>query len=253
MAGKLSIRELARRSETPLPTIRHYLRLGVLPDASASDGGFDRTHVRALRLVRAIRAERRMPLGDIAAILPDLLRLDPRAARSPRTWDEVARARLDPARLPKVRITRAAVRAFARYGYAAVSMEQVAREAGAAKGSLYRHFRSKDALFVEAAHAVARDAVEALRRAIAAGARTRADLVRALAEGIGERGSILLDLASAATRQRSRRERAARSVLAWLAREVDAALPPHTRGSGREIVGSALAWLIASLAEPPAG
>ena len=41
----------------------------------------------------------------------------------------------------------AAVRAFARHGFAATSMRQIANEAGLSVGSIYRHHANKEALF----------------------------------------------------------------------------------------------------------
>lgn len=43
----------------------------------------------------------------------------------------------------------AAVRVFARYGFAAANMRQVATEAGLSVGSIYRHYSSKEQLFYE--------------------------------------------------------------------------------------------------------
>ena len=45
------------------------------------------------------------------------------------------------------RILDAAGRVFARKGYKAVSLDEVARDAGMTKGAIYWHFRSKDDLF----------------------------------------------------------------------------------------------------------
>ncbi len=49
----------------------------------------------------------------------------------------------------KERITEAAARLFVRNGYYQTSMDDVAREAGIAKGSLYYHFKNKSQLFCE--------------------------------------------------------------------------------------------------------
>jgi AcrR family transcriptional regulator len=48
------------------------------------------------------------------------------------------------------RILEAATRLFAERGYAAARAEDVARAAGIAKGSVFQHFGSKEALFLEA-------------------------------------------------------------------------------------------------------
>jgi AcrR family transcriptional regulator len=56
------------------------------------------------------------------------------------------RERLQPA-ARRVLLMAAAVRTFARFGFAGTRMDDVAEEAGVAKGLLYRHFPSKEALF----------------------------------------------------------------------------------------------------------
>ncbi|MGW5877501.1 TetR/AcrR family transcriptional regulator [Nocardiopsis terrae] len=45
------------------------------------------------------------------------------------------------------RVRSAAVRLFARHGYAAVNMRRIATEAGISTGSIYRHFATKEELF----------------------------------------------------------------------------------------------------------
>lgn len=57
-----------------------------------------------------------------------------------------ARRRLDPAER-RVLLMDAAARTFSRLGYRGARMEDVAEEAGVAKGLLYQHFPSKEALF----------------------------------------------------------------------------------------------------------
>ncbi len=76
-----------------------------------------------------------------------------------------------------------AARAFARGGYDATNMDQIARECGLAKGHIYHYFRSKEEIFTEIrtdavnrlierlaaiAPAAAKDPELALRRAISA-------------------------------------------------------------------------------------
>jgi AcrR family transcriptional regulator len=61
----------------------------------------------------------------------------------------MARVRRSPVELRET-IIKAAEEAFAREGYGAVSLKQVAQDAGVAESVLYRHFPSKAALFREA-------------------------------------------------------------------------------------------------------
>ena len=66
------------------------------------------------------------------------------------------------------RILRLADPLFARHGYAAVSMRQVAGAAGVTKPALYYHFRDKEALFEECVLASQRRMEPLLREAAAA-------------------------------------------------------------------------------------
>jgi AcrR family transcriptional regulator len=61
------------------------------------------------------------------------------------------RPRREQADAARQRILDAALGVFLARGFAAASMEGIAREAGVAKLTLYRHFESKQALFVEVA------------------------------------------------------------------------------------------------------
>ena len=68
-------------------------------------------------------------------------------ARSPRGQDAAPkRQRLTPA-VRRVLLLEAAERVFARLGFHGARMDDVAAEAGVAKGLLYRHFVSKEELF----------------------------------------------------------------------------------------------------------
>ena len=73
------------------------------------------------------------------------------ARRKPRVDGDTTRAR----------VFEAAVRLFARQGYAATSVEQITREAGVAKGTFFVHFATKDAVVTQ----LVRDQVRAARRA----------------------------------------------------------------------------------------
>jgi TetR/AcrR family fatty acid metabolism transcriptional regulator len=59
----------------------------------------------------------------------------------------------------------AAGRVFARLGFTAATMDEIARDADISKGGLYRHFPSKDELFLVVAIQVAEELHDALRQA----------------------------------------------------------------------------------------
>ena len=73
--------------------------------------------------------------------------------------------RLDPDK--RERILEAAIRVFARNGYRKSSVEEIAREAGIAKGGLYLYFTGKEELFGEAFLSCFEADRETLREAIA--------------------------------------------------------------------------------------
>ncbi len=88
-----------------------------------------------------------------------------------------------PSKLERRRAILAAARkVFTQRGYAATRMADVATVAGAGKGTLYEHFRSKEDLFSTLVLTVLRESLEAL----AAGAGLSADPERALREVIRE-------------------------------------------------------------------
>jgi AcrR family transcriptional regulator len=69
----------------------------------------------------------------------------------------------------RARLFDAAVRLFAKHGYAATSVEQITREAGVAKGTFFVHFATKDAIVTELVRHQVRAARRARDRTIAKG------------------------------------------------------------------------------------
>lgn len=76
----------------------------------------------------------------------------------PKSKDATADLRREP-------ILNAALAVFARYGFKRASMEDIAREAGVSRPSVYLHFANKAAVFRELAHALAARAEMAVRAA----------------------------------------------------------------------------------------
>src|SRR5579859_7602555 len=60
-----------------------------------------------------------------------------------------------------------ALELFAQRGYRATTMDDIAEAAGVTKPLLYQHFSSKRSLYLELAHSVARDLLEAIAEATA--------------------------------------------------------------------------------------
>src|SRR5215510_5181709 len=63
-------------------------------------------------------------------------------------------------------ILEAAGQLFREHGYGAVSMDQIAREAGVSKATVYAHFESKDRLFASMVHNACRVYAEGLMPAL---------------------------------------------------------------------------------------
>jgi DNA-binding transcriptional MerR regulator len=124
--------------------------------ASPARFAYDERHVRALQLIRSLRESRQVPLPTIKRILPELLALEPTEAFLPDMWDRALAARAeDRTRDPAARLLSVAREAFARRGYGEVNVDELCRAARIAKGSFYRHYRSKEELFLKVAEATA--------------------------------------------------------------------------------------------------
>ena len=164
--AELTLRALVQRTGIPATTIHHYSRLGLLPEperVAPNRFHYDERHVQALRLVRLLRERRRLPLDTIRRVLPDLLAVEDDAFR-PAMWERVVATHVrDNALRARVALVGAARKAFARRGFAQVSVGHVCDAVGIAKGTLYRSFASKEELFSAAAEAMVDDAVRAFR------------------------------------------------------------------------------------------
>lgn len=161
--ARFTISVLAERTGTPVPTIHHYRHLGLLPEVTELASNrflYDEGHVEALNVIRLLREQRNLPLEAIREMLPELLAFDREGDFSQETWDEVIAAYLErsgPAAV-SARLVAAAREAFAQHGYAGVNVADICAAADVAKGTFYRYFDSKEAIFL----AAARSTVEAV-------------------------------------------------------------------------------------------
>ncbi|HTV11439.1 MAG TPA: TetR family transcriptional regulator [Acidimicrobiales bacterium] len=155
----LSLGRLIALSGVPASTVHHYRRLGLLPDAQPTSHGriaYTAEHLRALEIIRELRYERGMSLGQVKVVLPELLQ-----GREPDLCGEQAG---DAQR----RLTEAAFRLFSEpKGYASVTVSEIAAAAGVAKGSVYRYFPSKEALFTAVVESLCADTAERFAEAVA--------------------------------------------------------------------------------------
>jgi AcrR family transcriptional regulator len=208
-----------QRTGVPVATIHHYRRLGLLPpaeEASVNRFLYDDRHVQALLLIRRLR-DRHQPLEAIAAMLPDLLGGEEEAFR-PEVWEKA----LEGAHLSEPvtdRLLAAATEAFVRCGYAEVTVADVSAAAGLAKGTVYRHFTSKEEMFL----AVVSAAVDAVLAGFCAGAPEPVAPGRAaslLAPLLAPYLPMLLDVLAGALRGHTEHEATARAAVASLAAQV---------------------------------
>lgn len=157
--GGFPISVLAERTGTLVPTIHHYRHLGLLPEATALASNrflYDDRHVEALIMIRLLRDRRNMSLEAMRDVLPDLLAIEQEGRSPAEMWDEVIVPYLEES-TPDLILSRllvAAREAFAQRGYAQVNVADICADAGIAKGSFYRYFDSKEAIFLAAARSM---------------------------------------------------------------------------------------------------
>ncbi|HZA76767.1 MAG TPA: MerR family transcriptional regulator [Acidimicrobiales bacterium] len=166
--ARYTIAELVERTGIPATTIHHYRNAGLLPPperVGANRFRYSDRHVQALRLIRVLRDRRRLPLPAIREVLPELLASGDEEAFHTETWEAALTGRPGVPDATRGRIVDAAVELFAARGYGDVAVSDVAAKAGTAKGSVYRHFESKEALFGAAVDSVVAGVVDDLRAA----------------------------------------------------------------------------------------
>lgn len=168
--GGLTVSQLAERSGVGVPSIHHYRRLGLLPPpvaVAANRFRYDERHVEALQAIRLLRERRGLPLATIREVLPDVLAAGDQQAFRPEMWDAVlaiSEMAEDDHDEVRDRLLTAARTAFVARGYAGVNVEQLSQQAGIAKGSFYRYFASKEAIYVAAARSVVDEVAAAVAR-----------------------------------------------------------------------------------------
>lgn len=157
----MTLGRLVLLSGVPASTVHHYRRLGLLPVPKLGvDGRFvyGDEHVKALRFIRELREQRAMPLGQIKALMPALME-----GREPPSVSGRG-----PGAEPHERLLEAAFRLFSEpRGYYSVTVAEIAAAAGVAKGSVYRHFSSKEALFTAVVENLCDDTARRFAQAVA--------------------------------------------------------------------------------------
>jgi AcrR family transcriptional regulator len=245
----VTISELAERTGVPVPTIHYYRRLGLLPEPEVVATNrylYDDRHVEVLAMIRLLRQERQMSLASIAEVLPNLLPAEGEEAFRPQMWDQVLAAHFEDAALsePPARLVTAARQSFARHGYAGVNIADVCEAAGIATGSFYRHFDTKEAIFVAAVRSVG-DVIGAELDGLPSrrsGRRATAVVTELLEPFV----PLLLESAIRATRGSKELDGATADVMHVIATRLDPHLRPSERSCerdderGRQVVHAAM-------------
>lgn len=231
-AERFTMSQLVERTGVPAATIRYYLSAGLLPPpakVAANRYLYDERHVELVRLVRLLRERRQLSIDSIARLLPDLLpdllgRPEGGVFRAD-MWGQVLSAYDEaPGAHAGERVLRAGLLLFAEQGYAEVTIEDVCRSAGIAKGSFYRHFASKEHLFYAVAAAAASAVIDQFSARAPDGPLEDAVASALLSDALGPYLGVLLDLAALAARRRPGHGPVLRALVVQLRDAVEARL-----------------------------
>ena len=135
---ELTVSELAERSGLPVSTIRYYVREGLVPPGrrlSRSRVVYTSKHLDAVVTVRSLR-ESGVPVTAIRA-------------HAAHATDASSDAALAEAR--RNDLLDAATSCFLGAGFAGTSLDAIARAASMSKATVYRHFSSKEEIFMACA------------------------------------------------------------------------------------------------------
>ncbi len=248
----ITIADLVSQTGVPPATIHYYLRNGLLPRPkrlAANRFVYDERHVRGLRLIRTLREQRGLGLPMIKRILPDLMHLESAEAFLPEMWDRALAPRISRRRQPSARLLEAAKETFSRKGYEDANVDEICRAARIAKGSFYRHYRSKEDLFFAVAESAVADVVALFGQAVEGRRHDPDAAVPVLARFLEPRLPIFLDLFARALQRRPGYATAARTIFSAGAAELGTLVagkaPAQERGS--RALGAAVALVFRQL------
>ena len=239
---RLTLSELIARSGVPASTIHHYRRAGLLPPPLPGAGSrftYDDRHVEALSLIRGLREDRALPLEEIARVLPELL------AKAGPAWPEPPGDTCVPPDA-RQRAIDAAIKQFSARSYAEVTMAEVAAAAGMAKGSVYRHFASKEELFLAVVEVLMADTASDFAEAVQAAGGPQGitgdegEAAIAFASVVARAMPILLELGARAAKGHRPSQDLARRVLVTLAEAAGRPLVRPGRAAGGPVEAAAV-------------
>jgi len=227
--ARYSIGELVLRTGVPASSVHHYRRLGLLPEPTrgpAKQSVYDDRHVAALTAVRSLRA-RGCTLAEIYDVVQDLGCGD--------DLEQVGD------RNPETKLIDAAIVAFGEHGFHEVSIAALCERAEVAKGTFYRCFDSKQALFLAAAQAVITRATDAF--AAEAGAAPPAAHPELFARHLRHGLPLLFELAKRLTQDADPAIEDAAAMFADLARRLGRTVSPAAADDQAEPAGGLLIML----------
>jgi AcrR family transcriptional regulator len=235
---RYTISEIVELTGVPPATVHHYLHEGLIPRPKrlrSNRYSYDQRHLQALKLIRRLRDQRGLPLAMIKQIIPELLALETEDAFRPEMWDRALAPRLARRRPPAIRLLQSAKEEFARKGYADVNVDDICKAAGIAKGSFYRHHRSKEELFFAAAESLASDVITLFLAPIGSGSVGVDEAAARLAPLIRPGLPVFLDLFARAVQGRQEYATAAGTIFRAAAAQVGRAIsgdgPEEERGA----------------------
>lgn len=238
----LTLGQLVNLSGVPASSVHHYRRLGLLPDPVRSERGhfaYGPRHLRALRIIRELREERCLSLAQIKEALPELLE-GREPACLPHEGDD-----------PQQRLVEAAFKLFSEpRGYASVTVSEIAAAAGVGKGSVYRHFTSKEALFTAVVESLCQDTARRFADSVAelGGAQGLADdpekTASVFARHIARAMPILLELGARAARGDLASQVLAAQVLRTLAEAAGRPLAQDAVPAGLAVIETAFSTVL---------
>lgn len=238
----MTLGEVVALTGVPASTVHHYRRLGLLPRLKPAGKGrfrYGRDHVKALRLIRELREKRGLSLRQIRSVLPSLLE-----GKQPPLPVVSADG-------PRERLVEAAFRLFSEpRGYASVTVGEIAAAAGIAKGSFYRHFPSKEAVFTAVVENLLQETADGFTKAVAdlggpaALAADPAKTALLFGRQIARAMPILLELGARAARDDVPSQVLAAKVLRTLAEAVGRPLAEDPIPAGLQVIQRAFATVL---------
>lgn len=145
---KYTIAEVSQKTGLPLSTIRFYVQEGLIPKpvkTSQTRAYYSSDHIKVLRRIQRKKTVGKKSLKKIKE------ELDRKSGGIPGPAETQGGIH------PQENILSSATELFSRKGYAETTIDDIAEHARVSKETVYKYFRSKEALFMECADKVFHD------------------------------------------------------------------------------------------------